>query len=112
VSVNEITWLKVKSAQRVAFVKEAHTFAKILADDGGCQHVEMFMGVENPDSFVFVITWDSRDAHKAFKGNDRGRQAISSIVSYLAITYKEPAKGTIFDNNTSLAIFLHLFRMF
>jgi hypothetical protein len=20
----------------------------------------MFMGVENPDSFVFVITWDSR----------------------------------------------------
>jgi hypothetical protein len=22
----------------------------------------MFMGVENPDSFVFVITWDSRDA--------------------------------------------------
>jgi quinol monooxygenase YgiN len=43
----------------------------------------MFMGVENPDSFVFVITWDSRDAHKAFKGSDRGRQAISSIVSYL-----------------------------
>ncbi|MFY9796730.1 MAG: hypothetical protein WAK17_15525 [Candidatus Nitrosopolaris sp.] len=25
-SVNEITWLKVKSAQRAAFVKEAHGF--------------------------------------------------------------------------------------
>jgi hypothetical protein len=42
VNVNEITWLKVKSAQRAAIVKEAHTFAKILADDGGCHHAFYF----------------------------------------------------------------------
>ena len=83
-SVNEIARLKVKSAQRATFVEEAHTFAKILASDGGCHHVEMLQGVEHPDSFVFVITWDSREAHKAFQGSDHGRQAISTIVSYLA----------------------------
>jgi quinol monooxygenase YgiN len=83
VSVNEIAWLKVNSAQRAAFVKEAHTFAKILVGDGGCHYVQMLKGVENPDSFLFVITWDSRDAHKAFQGSDRGRQAISNLASYL-----------------------------
>jgi quinol monooxygenase YgiN len=83
VIATSLTWLKVKSAQRAAFVKEAHTFAKILADEGGCHHVEMLEGVENPDSFVFVITWDSRDAHKAFQGSDPGRQAISTLASHL-----------------------------
>jgi quinol monooxygenase YgiN len=83
VSVSEISRLKVKSAQRATFIKEAHTFAKILASDHGCHHVEMLQGVEDPDSFVFVITWDSREAHKTFQGSDRGRQAISTIVSYL-----------------------------
>ena len=82
-SVSEIAWLKVKSAQRAAFVEEAHTFAKILADYGGCRHVAMLKGVENPDSFVLVITWDSCDAHKAFRGSERGRRAISTLVSYL-----------------------------
>ena len=82
-SVKEITRLKVKRAQRATFVEEARTFAKILASDGGCHHVEMLQGVEDPDSFVFVITWDSREAHKTFQGSDRGRQAISTIVSYL-----------------------------
>ena len=82
-SVNEISRLKVKSAQRATFVEEAHTFAKILASDGGCHHVEMFQGFEDPDNFVFLITWDSREAHKTFQGSDRGRQAISTIASYL-----------------------------
>ena len=82
-SVNEIAWLTVRAAQRAAFVEEAHAFAKILADDGGCHHVEMLQGVENPDSFLFVITWDSRDVHRAFQGSDRGRQAISMLASYL-----------------------------
>ena len=62
-SVNEISRLKVKSAQRATFVEEA--FAKILASDGGCHHVEMFQGFEDPDSFVFLITWDSREANKS-----------------------------------------------
>ena len=80
-SVNEISRLKVKSAQRATFVEEA--FAKILASDGGCHHVEMFQVFEDPYSFVFLITWDSRAANKTFQGSDRGRQAISTIASYL-----------------------------
>jgi quinol monooxygenase YgiN len=90
VSVNEIAWLKVENGQRAAFAKQAHVFAKILADDGGCRHVQMLKGVENPDSFLFVITWDSRDAHKAFRESDRGRQAISTLASYLV----EPPTST------------------
>ena len=93
-TVNEIAWLKVKSAQRAAFVKEAQTFAKTLADDGGCHHIAMLKGVENPDSFLFVITWDSRDAHKAFRVSDRGRQAISTLVSYLV----EPPTSTHYES--------------
>jgi quinol monooxygenase YgiN len=83
VSVNEISRLKVNSAQRAAFVEEAHAFAKILVGDGGCRHVDMLQGVEDPDSFVFFINWESRDAHKAFQGSDRGKQAISAIRSCL-----------------------------
>jgi quinol monooxygenase YgiN len=83
VSVKEIARLKVRSAQRATFVEEARTYAKILGGDSGCHHIEMLQGVEDPDSFVFLITWDSREAHKAFQGSDRGRQAISTIVSYL-----------------------------
>jgi quinol monooxygenase YgiN len=94
VSVNEIAWFKVRSGQRAAFVEEAHTFAKVVADDGGCRHVEMLEGVENPDSFVFVITWDSRDAHRAFRGSDRGRRAISTLASYLI----EPPTSTHYES--------------
>jgi quinol monooxygenase YgiN len=83
VSVKEVSRLKVNSAQRAAFVEEAHAFAKILAGDSGCCHVDMLQGVEDPDSVVFFITWDSRDAHKAFQGSDRGKQAISAIRRYL-----------------------------
>jgi quinol monooxygenase YgiN len=83
VSVKEIARLKVRSADLVTFVEEARTYAKILGSDRGCHHVEMLQGVEDPYSFVFLITWDSREAHKAFQGSDRGRQAISTIVSYL-----------------------------
>jgi quinol monooxygenase YgiN len=94
VSVNEIAWLKVKSAQRAAFVEEARTFAKILADDGACRHVEMLKSVENPDSFLFVIDWDSRDAHEAFRGSDRGRQAISALAKHLV----EPPTSTHYES--------------
>jgi quinol monooxygenase YgiN len=83
VSVNEIARLKAKSAERATFVKEANAYAKILASDRGCHHVEMLQGVEDPDSFVFLITWDSREAHETFRGSDRGRHAISTIASYL-----------------------------
>ena len=93
-SVNEISRLTVKSAQRATFVEEAHTFGKILANDGGCHHVEMFQGVEDPDSFVFLISWDSREAHKTFQGSDRGRQAISTIASYLV----EPPTTSHYDS--------------
>ena len=82
-SINEISRLKVNSGQRATFVEEAHTFARILASDRGCCHVEMLQGVEDPDSFVFVITWDSREAHATFQGSDRGKRAISAIRSYL-----------------------------
>lgn len=82
-SVKEIARLKVRSAQLATFVEEARTYAGILGSESGCHHVEMLQGVEDPDSFVFLITWDSREAHKAFQGSDRGRQAISTIVSYL-----------------------------
>ena len=82
-SVKEIARLAVKTAQRATFVEEAHRYAKILGSDSGCHHVEMLQGVEDPDNFVFVITWDSREAHKAFQGSDRGKRAISTIVSYL-----------------------------
>jgi len=82
-SVNEIARLNVRSVQRDTFIEEAHAYAKILASDSGCHHVEMLQGVEDPDSFVFVITWDSREAHKTFQGSDHGKQAIATIVSYL-----------------------------
>jgi len=82
-SVNEISRLKVDGGQRASFVEEAHTFANILASDSGCCHVDMLQGVEDPDSFVFVITWDSRDAHRAFQRSDRGKQAISALRRYL-----------------------------
>jgi heme-degrading monooxygenase HmoA len=83
VSVNEISRLTVNRGQQASFVEEAHTFANILDGDDGCRHVDMFQGVEDPDSFVFVITWASQEAHKAFQRSDRGKQALSAIRRYL-----------------------------
>ena len=83
-TVYEIARLTVNSAQRATFVTQAHAYARIVTADSGCHHVEILQGVEDPDSFVFLITWDSRQAHEAFRGSDHGRQAISTIVSYLA----------------------------
>jgi quinol monooxygenase YgiN len=83
VTVYEIARLTVTSGQRETFIGQADAYAKILADDRGCHEVEILQGVEHPDSFVFLITWDSRRAHETFRGSDHGRQAISTIVSYL-----------------------------
>jgi quinol monooxygenase YgiN len=88
VTVNEIARLTVDTAQRAAFVAQALAYAKVLADESACHHVDMLQGVEDPDSFVFLITWDRQQAHETFRGSEHGKQASSTIVSYLA----EPPK--------------------
>ena len=95
-SVNEIAVLKVNGAQRAAFVESAHAFTKTVAADGGCRQVEMLQSIDEPDSFVVVITWDSREARKAFSGSDRGRSAISALAGHLV----EPPTKSLYQTLT------------
>jgi heme-degrading monooxygenase HmoA len=49
-------------------------FAKVMAERGlpilkaspGAKSVRFGPGVENPSTFIFLVEWDSMDAHKAF----------------------------------------------
>ncbi len=36
----------------------------------GCHSVKLYPGVENPGTVLFLIEWDSADAHNAAKGSE------------------------------------------
>lgn len=40
--------------------------AKVIAAHPGCQEIQVHRGVENPDEFVLLATWDSMAAHQDY----------------------------------------------
>lgn len=41
-----------------------------LAASPGCREVRMTQGLETPTRFVLLVTWDSVEAHEAFRASE------------------------------------------
>ena len=67
----EVAILAAKDGNAAGLIKamdEART-AGLLACPG-CNTVKILPGVENPGNVLFLIEWDSVDAHNAAKGSE------------------------------------------
>ena len=56
--------------------------AAALRSCRGCLSVKYYPGVENPGSVLFLIEWDSVDAHNAAKDEDGFKAFIDAILPY------------------------------
>jgi quinol monooxygenase YgiN len=65
----EVAILAAKGGDSAGLVKamEAGGTAALLSCEG-CRSVKILPGVENPGYVLFLIEWDSVDAHNAAKG--------------------------------------------
>ncbi|MEK6443929.1 putative quinol monooxygenase [Pseudonocardia sp. T1-2H] len=83
-TVLEVAHLTIKAGEEEAFVNSAQGAAKILADDSGCRAVELIQGIEQSDAFLFVIEWDSVEAHETFRATEQFQLFRTAIGKYFA----------------------------
>lgn len=83
-SVLEVATIKIRSDEQEAFIKSAQGAAKVVADDSGCRALELMQGIEHPDTFLFVIEWDSVEAHEAFRATEQFQEFKTAIGGYFA----------------------------
>ena len=58
----------IKPGQADDFAKAFALAAPLIRAAKGCRKAEMHRGVENPDSFILLVWWDSVEAHmKGFR---------------------------------------------
>lgn len=73
--VTEIAQITVAAGQEAAFSKAMHEGGlSALMACPGVQTVQFGQGVESPDTFAFVVVWDSLAAHAAAKDTDSFRK--------------------------------------
>ena len=57
----------IKPGQEEAFAAAMAGRARtVLLEAEGCRSVVTARGIENPDTFILLLEWDSVDAHTAF----------------------------------------------
>lgn len=83
-TVLEVANIKIRAGDEELFVKSAQGAAKALADDSGCRNVELVQGIEEPATFLFVIEWDSVEAHEAFRATEQFQAFRTAIGAYFA----------------------------
>jgi quinol monooxygenase YgiN len=55
----------------------------LLRADGGCRSVTVSRGVERPEVFLLLVTWDSVDHHLTFKEAPAFAEFVGLIKDYL-----------------------------
>lgn len=63
----EIAQLEVDPAGVDAFVADADVALAVLRSAPGCRSAALLAGVEEPGKPLFLVEWDTVDAHLAFR---------------------------------------------
>jgi quinol monooxygenase YgiN len=77
--IYEIANLSSKSGSGDEFARQLEKGSALIAADPTCHGVVTHRGIEDPDSFVLVIGWDSVDAHNNF----RDSESMARFVGYI-----------------------------
>ena len=83
-SVFEIANLACKPGSGDEFARQLAKGNALIAADPACHGVSTYRGVEDPDSFVLVIGWDSIDDHNRFRDSASMAQFGSFVGDLLA----------------------------
>lgn len=76
----EVAILKAKGGDAAGLIKAMDDGgAAALLSVPGCRSVRTFPGIENPDAVLFLVEWDSIDAHNAAKAAPGFAKFIESI---------------------------------
>lgn len=75
----EVAILAAKNGDSDGLLKAmAETGTAGLLSCPGCNSVKLLKGVENPGNVLFLIEWDSVDAHNAAKAHDGFKQFVTA----------------------------------
>jgi quinol monooxygenase YgiN len=66
----EVAMLQAKDGDSAGLIKAMNEGGSAaLASAPGCRSVKILPGVENPGTVLFLVEWDSAEAHVAAKGS-------------------------------------------
>jgi quinol monooxygenase YgiN len=79
----EVAIMAVKDGNAAGMIKAMNDGGSAaLLSCPGCHSVKVYPGIENPGSVLFLIEWDSVDAHNAAKGTDGFGRFVKAITPF------------------------------
>ncbi len=69
--VTEVAQFFVAPGGEDSFVVDYHGVKDNIATFPGCRSMRLTRGVENPNTFILMVEWDSVAAHEAFRATER-----------------------------------------
>ena len=65
----EVAMLQAKDGDAAGLIKAMNEGGSAALEScPGCRSAKVYPGVENPETVLFLVEWDSVDAHNAAKG--------------------------------------------
>jgi heme-degrading monooxygenase HmoA len=83
-SVLEVTRMKIKPGELDAFGAAMDGGRSVLLGAPGCNDVQVWQGVDEPDEVMVFVTWDSVEAHERFRSSASYRPFAAAITAHAA----------------------------
>jgi quinol monooxygenase YgiN len=82
--VTVVELAQVRATDGDEFARRVQGALDVLASEPTCTGAKAYRCIEEPDAFVFAVTWDSVEAHEQFRAGSRFGQYRSHIQDLLA----------------------------
>ena len=66
-SIREIARIQAAPGSADGLAAALKTAKEILLTADGCREVEVLRGIEDPDAWIVLVTWDSVEKHTTFQ---------------------------------------------
>lgn len=76
----------VRGSDGDEFAQRVQGALEVLASEPTCTDAKAYRCIEEPDAFVFAVTWESVEAHHHFRASPRFEEYRSHIQALLAGT--------------------------
>jgi heme-degrading monooxygenase HmoA len=81
-SVREIAQIHAAPGSADGLAAALKTAKQILLSADGCRAVEMLGGIEDPDAWMVIVTWDSVEKHREFQGSPQFGPFVTALMAH------------------------------
>jgi quinol monooxygenase YgiN len=78
-----VEFAQLRGSDGDEFARRVQSALDVLASSSACTDARAYRCIEEPDAFIFAVTWDSVDAHHEFRASSRFAEYRSHIQDLL-----------------------------